>query len=213
MSDRVGRFIAIEGGEGTGKTTQIELLAAALRAAGHEVVVTHEPGGTALGRGIRELLLAPGGAVVPRAEALLYAADRAQHAAEVIAPALRRGAVVVSDRYVDSSLAYQGIARNLGVQRILELSRWATAGVMPHVSFYLDLPPEQGLARVGAARDRIESEPEDFHRRVRDAYLELARLYPERLVVIDAGGSPSQVHGRLVAVLEERLGPMTGSAR
>ncbi|MBR5951061.1 MAG: dTMP kinase [Actinomycetaceae bacterium] len=180
-----GHFITFEGGDGVGKTTQITLLADYLRAQGREVVVSREPGGTPLGSQIRELLL-HGGEVSPRAEALLYAADRAHHADTVIRPALDRGAIVLCDRYLDSSVAYQGAGRVLGAGEIRELSLWATENLLPDVTFLLDLPVEISAARVGAEQDRIESAGRDFHEAVRAQFLELAAKEPERWRVIDA---------------------------
>lgn len=180
-----GRFITFEGGDGVGKSTQITLLADFLRENGHEVVVTREPGGTELGRQIRQLLL-HGGEVKPRAEALLYAADRAHHVDTLIRPALERGAIVLCDRYLDSSVAYQGAGRVLGAQEIRELSLWATDNLLPDVTFLLDMPVEASAARVGGEQDRIESAGRDFHEAVRAQFLELAAKEPERWRVLDA---------------------------
>jgi dTMP kinase len=140
----------------------------------------------------------------PRTEALLYAADRAQHAAEVIRPALALGKVVVSDRFIDSSLAYQGLARGLGLQQIYDISEWATKGLMPDLVFYLDLEATLGLARVGEERDRLEQEDDDFHARVGAAYLELTVRFPERFVVLDARRDQAEIHAEIVAEFEER---------
>jgi dTMP kinase len=182
-----GQFIVFEGGEGSGKTTQVRLLAAALN---HDALVTRQPGGTAIGRIIRSLLLdSPTGSVSDRAEALLYAADRAQHVDEVIRPALEAGTVVISDRYVDSSLAYQAAGRDMDGAWIQELSRWATDGLVPDLTIVLDVHPEIGLqraARRGAA-DRLEQEDIGFHWRVRDAFLALAEADPGRYLVLEAG--------------------------
>jgi dTMP kinase len=200
-----GRFIVLEGGEGAGKSTQIGLLVDALRAGGSPVTVTREPGGTAIGEGIRDLLLDPRmGGMDPRTEALLYAADRAQHVAEVIRPALEAGGLVVCDRYVDSSLAYQGLARGLGLERILDISTWATGGLMPDLAVYLDVTPEVGFTRMDRSRDRMESEAPGFHERVRSAYLQIAERSPERFEVVDATGGPSDVHARVMGVLAAR---------
>ncbi|WP_433082826.1 dTMP kinase [Dactylosporangium sp. CA-052675] len=187
-----GVFIVFEGGEGAGKSTQVNRLADGLRATGREVVVTHEPGATPVGSRIRSLVLdrpAEGGeAVTPRAEALLYAADRAHHVASVVRPALERGAVVISDRYVDSSLAYQGAGRTLPVDEVSWLSKWATGGLKPDLVVLLDLDPSVGLARAGkrGAADRLESESLAFHERVRYAFLDLASADPSRYLVLDA---------------------------
>lgn len=200
-----GFFIVFEGGEGAGKSTQMSGLVGWLQARGEDVVRTKEPGGTQIGERIRELLLDPDVAEMdPRSEALLYAADRAQHVAEVIRPALEAGKVVVSDRFVDSSLAYQGLARGLGLEEIYRISEWATEGLLPDVVIYLKLDPEEGLRRVDGERDRIESEEADFHRKVSSAYLELASRYPHRFVVLDASRPPSEVHRDVIAALEER---------
>jgi dTMP kinase len=179
-------FISFEGHDGSGKTTQAALLVDWLRAGGREVVATREPGGTPLGEAIREVVL-HGVAMSPWAEATLFAAARAQHVDEVIRPALDRGAWVVCDRYVDSSLVYQGIARGLGVDAVLELNRAVTGGLMPGQTFVLALDVELARARLGDGyRDRIEREGEAFQRVVADGYRELAVLFPARVRVIDA---------------------------
>lgn len=204
---RSGLLVVFEGGEGAGKTTQIERAAQWLRSKGIEVVVTREPGGTVIGRRIRTILLDPDSVdLAARAEALLYAADRAQHVHEVIAPALAEGRVVLSDRYVDSSLAYQGAARDLGVDEILRISNWATGDLLPHVVVYLDVDPAVGLGRSGDTRDRMEQQAETFHARVRRAYLDLAKRWPGRFVVVDATRSADVVHAEVVDLLEVRLG-------
>jgi dTMP kinase len=180
-------FIAFEGGEGAGKSSRARALASRLRAAGHDVVLTHEPGDSRIGPQVRAILLdVAHTGLDPRAEALLYAADRAEHIATVIRPALDRGAVVVTDRYVDSSIAYQGIARGLGAQTIAELSRFATGGLRPDLTIVLDVSPALGRSRLQGTADRLESEADEFHARVRSAYLELAAADPERYLVVDA---------------------------
>jgi dTMP kinase len=166
-------FIVLEGGDGCGKSTQAEILVARLREFGREVVATREPGATAAGAEIRALVLG-GGDLDPRAEALLIAADRAEHVAEVIRPALRRGAVVVSDRYVPSSLAYQGVARGLGVEEIARLSEWATGGLTPDLVVVLDVAPGEAARRRAGPQDRMEREPPEFRALVRSAYRDLA---------------------------------------
>ena len=177
-------FVTFEGLDGSGKTTQAELLRARLGADGEDVVATREPGGTELGDSIRDLVL-HGGHVVPWAEALLYAASRAQLVEQVIRPALRGGSIVLCDRYVDSSAAYQGGARGLGVQQVLDVNLVAVDGLLPELTFLLDITPKEAIARVGESRDRIEREDSDFHRRVRSAYAELARRFPDRIVMLD----------------------------
>jgi dTMP kinase len=178
-------FITFEGVDGSGKTTQARLLAEHLRESGREVVATREPGGTALGERIRELLLF-GDDVAPWAEATLFAAARAQLVEEVIRPAQERGADVVCDRYIDSSLAYQGIARGLGVDRVLELSLVATGGVLPDRTFLLVLPVEEAARRRGGGTDRLEAEGDSFARDVDRAYRELAGIFGRRVVTVDA---------------------------
>jgi len=181
-----GIFIAFEGGEGGGKSTQAGLLAEALLAGGREVVRTREPGGTPAAEAIRAVLLDPANeGLDARAEALLFAAARGEHVARVIRPALDRGAVVITDRYVDSSLAYQGVARELGVERVLELSMWATGGLLPDLTFVLDIDPAVGLARV-TDPNRLEAESLEWHRMVRAAFLDLVARDPQRYVVLDA---------------------------
>jgi dTMP kinase len=203
---RGGCFIVFEGGEGAGKTTQMEALVHWLQGRGEKVLTTREPGGTAIGRRIRDIVLDPDSSSMDgRTEALLYAADRAQHVSEVIRPALRSGHIVVSDRFVDSSLAYQGLARGLGLDEVYEISRWATGGVMPDLVLFMEVDPDEGLERLGAQRDRMESEDGAFHHRVGAAYMELAERFPERFVVIDGTRSSEDVHRDVVATVEERV--------
>ena len=178
-------FVTFEGIDGSGKSTQAELLRARLEADGHDVVATREPGGTELGERVRDLLL-HGGHVSPWAEALLYAASRAQHVEEVIGPALGRGAWVLCDRYVDSSVAYQGVGRELGLDRVLDLNLAAVGRLMPDRTFLLELDPAELGARLSGDHDRLEREPGDFHARVADGYRQLAARFPERIVVLDA---------------------------
>jgi dTMP kinase len=182
-----GLLIAFEGGEGSGKTTQARLLAIWLREQGYDVIATHEPGATKIGMRLRALLLDTTHAgLSPRAEALMYAADRAEHVDSVIGPALERGAVVVTDRYVDSSIAYQGRGRNQPVTEVAGLNRWATGGLRPDITVLLDLPPARGLGRRAPSADRLEAEPADFHERVREGFLAQAREEPQRYLVLDA---------------------------
>lgn len=183
--------MSFEGLDGSGKSTQAELLREALVAERRDVVLTREPGGTDLGERVRELLLS-GGDMSPWAEAALFAAARAELVERVILPALERGADVVCDRYVDSSLAYQGIARGLGVERVLELNLAAIQGVLPDVTVLLLLDPAECARRSGAT-DRIEREGDDFRIRVDGAYRELAELYPERIVTVDGFGAPEEI--------------------
>ena len=204
-----GVFVAFEGGEGAGKSTQVELLAEHLRNHGREVVTTLEPGGTPAGREIRRILLSPStGELAPRAEALLYAADRAHHVATVIRPALDRGAVVLTDRYVDSSLAYQGAGRTLDQSEVAHINAWATEGLVPDLTVLLDVDPAIGLARAGDP-DRLEAEPLAFHQRVREGFLALAAAEPHRYAVIEAAGEPAEI-GRLVReAYDSRAAPVT----
>jgi dTMP kinase len=184
---RRGLFIVFEGVEGAGKTTQMKALYDYLSERDHEVVVTREPGGTPIAERIRGLVLDPAAKEMdPKTEALLYAASRAQHAAEVIRPALARGAVVLCDRYLDSSLAYQGVARGLGIDDVYRLNVWGTDELLPDLVVLLNLDPQTGLSRTRGMPDRMEQESVDFHRKVGAAYLELARIYPSRFCVIDA---------------------------
>ena len=186
-----GLFVAFEGGEGSGKTTQSRLLAIWLRDQGYDVVQTREPGSTKVGMRLRAILLdAAERGLTSRAEALLYAADRAEHVEKVIRPALYRGSIVVTDRYVDSSLAYQGAGRSLDPADVSKVNAWATGGLVPHLTVLIDTPPEVGLTRLGGAADRIESEPLDFHERVRKEFRALAAAAPDRYLVVD-GTLPS----------------------
>jgi dTMP kinase len=194
-----GRFIVVEGGEGVGKSTQVERLAQVLRASGREVLVTFEPGDTPTGAALRGILLDAATSVDPRAELLLMLADRAQHVAELIRPALERGAVVVCDRYTPSSLAYQGVARGLGVAEVERLSAWADGGLEPDMVIVLDLSDETAESRVSADRDRFERAGTEFHSRVRAAYRELA---DERgWTLVDASGTPAEVAARVLTAV------------
>lgn len=188
-----GLFVAFEGGDGAGKSTQSRRLGRALEALGREVVQTREPGGTQLGAAIREVLL-HGDHVAPRAEALLFAADRAHHVATLVRPALERGAVVLTDRYMDSSIAYQGVARALQHDDIRDLSIWATEGLQPDLTVLLDVTPEQGRARRRGVHDRLEREADAFHEAVRQGYLRLSEQDPARYLVLDASTDPATLH-------------------
>jgi dTMP kinase len=201
-----GLFVAFEGGEGVGKTTQARLIAIWLREQGYDVVTTHEPGATKLGMRLRALLLDTAHAgMSPHAEALLYAADRAEHVAKVIDPALERGAVVLTDRYIDSSLAYQGAGRGLMTSEIARLNSWATEGREPDLTVLLDMDPEQGLSRRARSADRLEAEPIDFHRRVRAGFLALARAKPDHYLVIDAAAPVGEITERIKDRIREVL--------
>jgi dTMP kinase len=198
-----GRFIVLEGGDATGKTTQAALLAARLREQGREVVQTFEPGGTALGGSLRRLLLEGEGTVEPEAEALLMAADRAQHVLEVVRPSLGRGDWVVSDRFMPSSLAYQGVGRGLGVPAIEIVNGIATGGLEPDLVVVLDLPPDVATERFGAARDRLEEEDDAFRLAVHEAYRDLAGS--RGWVLLDASGPVDDVAARVWAAVTEHL--------
>ena len=189
-----GLLIAFEGGEGAGKTTQARLLAIWLREQGYDVIATQEPGATKVGMRLRALLLDTAHTgMSSRAETLMYAADRAEHVDTLIRPALERGAVVVTDRFVDSSLAYQGRGRNLPIAEIAGLNQWATGGLRPDLTILLDLPPMAGLVRRAPSADRLEAEPTEFHQRVREGFLAQARAEPQRYLVLDATRPPEQL--------------------
>jgi len=201
-----GLFVAFEGVEGAGKGTQIRLAKEWLEEQGAEVLVTREPGGTELGEQLRTMLLDHGtGHIEPKTEALLFAASRAQHVASVIRPALAESKVVITDRYIDSSLAYQGWARGVGEQDVLTLNVWATQGLFPDLVILLHLEPEAGLLRSLEEPDRIEMEGGDFHAKVSDAYLRIAEEHPERFVIVDADDTPEKVHERVVEALKRVL--------
>jgi len=206
-----GAFITFEGGDGSGKSTQAQLLQAWLESRGRTVVRTREPGGTELGVEIRRLVQHTKGHVAPRAEALLYAADRAHHVATLVRPALQRGEVVLQDRYLDSSVAYQGAGRELDGGQIRDLSLWAADGLLPDLTILLDLDPATGRERMAAREDapydRLEEAGEAFAERVRAAYLELAAGEPDRFVVVDASGTPDEVHERVVSHVRAMLDP------
>ncbi|GAA1942454.1 dTMP kinase [Agromyces allii] len=197
-----GVFITLEGGDGTGKTTQSELLAAWLGEQGRQVVRTREPGGTDVGVEVREIVLHHRGDIAPRAEALLYAADRAHHIATLVRPALERGDVVIQDRYIDSSVAYQGAGRVLDPEAVRGLSEWATEGLQPDLTVLLDLDAASARARLDSARtryDRLEAEASEFHDRVREAYLALAGREPERFLVLDASAPVDEIQAQIRA--------------
>ncbi|NQX10918.1 dTMP kinase [Microbacteriaceae bacterium VKM Ac-2855] len=206
-----GLFITLEGGDGSGKTTQAQLLTEWLQQRGETVVRTREPGGTDVGVQIREIVLHHRGDIDPRAEALLYAADRAHHIATKVRPAVERGEVVIQDRYIDSSVAYQGAGRVLDAQEVRGLSEWATQDFRPHLTVLLDLAPEAARARLDAARtryDRLEAEKAEFHGRVRDAFLAIAAAEPQRFLVVDASGSIDDI----ATMVRERVAALLAAA-
>ena len=204
-----GVFVALEGGEGGGKSTQSALLQQWLQQQGRTVLLTREPGGTEVGSVLRSIVLGhETGDLSPRTEALLYAADKAEHVDAVVLPALEAGQVVITDRYVDSTLAYQGAGRALAVDEVEQVARWATRSLRPHLTVVLDIDPAVGLTRLDGP-DRIESEPLAFHQRVRQGFLDLAARDPEHYLVVPAGGSPDEVH----VAIRDALAPWLGQAR
>lgn len=196
-----GLFITFEGGDGSGKSTQSALLTEWLEGAGHTVVLSREPGGTDLGLELRELVLHRRGEMAPRAEALIYAADRAHNIATTVRPALERGDIVVQDRYLDSSVAYQGAGRVLPAEEVRNLSLWATEGLLPDLTILLDLHEGQDRLAGRTKYDRLEAAGDDFHARVREAYLELAAAEPERFLVLDARDTIESI----AAAIRERV--------
>ena len=201
-----GVFVCFEGGEGSGKSTQARVLADRLREAGFEVLLTFEPGDTPVGKEIRRIVLDPAtGHLTDHTEALLYAADKAEHVEKVVTPALDRGAVVITDRYVDTALAYQGVGRGLDAAELEHVLRWATGDLRPHLTVVLDVDPEAGLGRF-EGRDRIEAESVEFHRRARQAFLDIAAAEPDHYLVLDAAGAVDEiaeaVHDRLTTLLD-----------
>ena len=204
-----GLFITLEGGDGSGKSTQAALLEQWLDGKHRTVVRTREPGGTDFGTEVREIVLHSRGHISPRAEALLYAADRAHHISTKVRPALERGDVVIQDRYLDSSVAYQGAGRVLDSAEIRSLSLWAAEGLLPDLTILLDLDEHEARARLDGSRtrfDRLENEKSEFHARVRAAFLALARSEPERFLVLDAAQSPESLAARIRAAVEPLLG-------
>ena len=203
-----GVFVCFEGGEGAGKSTQAKALAAWLEDQGHQVRLTFEPGDTPVGRLLRDIVLDPAtGDLSPRTEVLLYAADKAEHVDTLVLPALQRGEVVITDRYVDSSLAYQGAGRVLDIDEVTRVQRWATGDLRPHLTVVLDVTPEQGLARF-AGRDRIEAEAHDFHERARQTFLDLAAADPGHYLVLDARLPVDEI----ARSVRERIAPLLGQA-
>ena len=202
-----GIFITFEGGDGTGKSTQVRLLAEGLTQQGRAVVTTREPGGTEVGTALREIVLHHRGEIDPRAEALLYAADRAQHIGTLVRPALERGDVVVQDRYIDSSVAYQGAGRVLDAAEIKRISLWAAGDLIPDLTVLLDLPGDVARARLAGEHkvfDRLENERDDFHERVRTGFLALAANEPQRFLVVDA----TQEIDQIALVIRDRVGAL-----
>ena len=208
MANR-GLFITFEGTDGAGKTTQIQRLSTELRQTGYDICLTREPGGTPISEQIRDMLLNPDhGEMAATTELLLYAASRAQHVSEIIKPALESGKIVISSRFADAMVVYQGYGRGLDLERINRLNRIATDGVTPDVTFVLDLPVEIGLQRVQKSRgglDRLEREKIDFHQRLRDGYRALAEQEPQRLKLVDAQASPEQVYAQIEAAIQPLL--------
>lgn len=200
-----GVFIALEGGEGAGKSTQSRLLDGWLTGLGHDVVLTREPGGTDVGTALRNIVLSHStGDLSDHAEALIYAGDKAEHVDKVVLPALSASRVVITDRYVDSTLAYQGAGRSLDIEGLEFIARWATSNLRPHLTVLLDVDPALGLSRFDTP-DRIESEPLEFHQRVRQSFLDLAAADPEHYVVIDARLDRDEIHAQIVARVEPWL--------
>jgi len=200
-----GLFIAFEGGEGAGKSTQAALLADSLRGNGHTVVMTREPGGSPVAEKIRQVVLDVAHAGLnDRSEALLFAASRAEHVAKTIRPALARGEIVLTDRYMDSSIAYQGIARGLGLKDVEDLNLWATENLVPAITVLLDVDPTQGLSRV-ADPNRLEAESVEFHHAVRAAFLQLAEIHADRYVVIKADRDRHEIAAEILEVVLQRL--------
>lgn len=209
----MGFFISFEGGEGGGKSTQAELLSRALNAKGHPILTTREPGGTEIGKKIREILLSGKNQHLdPVTELLLYAADRAQHVRKVIRPALAENKIVICDRFQDSTTVYQGVGRGLNHQWIEFLGQMATNGLNPHLTFLLDVDPEVGLKRSherlhleNSSEDRFEREALEFHRKVRQGFLDLARCEPNRCVVVKADRAPMEVHEEILQIVNKKL--------
>lgn len=214
MTTSPGVFLAFEGGDGAGKSTQVRLLADSLLARGLEVVVTREPGGTPAAEAMRHVVLTPEYAGLDdRAEALLYAASRAEHVARLVRPALERGAVVVTDRYIDSSIAYQGIGRRLGPDVVGEINLWATQGLLPDLTVLLDVDAGTGLASLGSAPDRLESEPEEFHDAVAQGFRALAVGDPERYLVLAARDDRETIAAAVLERVDTLLAEREGARR
>ena len=208
MHTTTGVFVCFEGGEGAGKSTQARALAGTLTDSGFHTLLTFEPGDTAVGKEMRRIVLDPAtGELSHRTEVLLYAADKAEHVDTVVLPALERGEVVITDRYVDSMLAYQGAGRALELSEVDRVARWATLDLRPHLTVVLDLDPEHGFGRF-AERDRIEGESPEFHRRVREAFLQMAAADPGHYLVLDARRPADEI----AAAVWQRVEPLLGQA-
>ncbi len=210
-------FIAFEGGDGAGKSTQAARLAGALEARGLTVLRTREPGGTPIGEKLRSLVLEHGhGHIDAHTEALIFAASRAAHASQVIRPALERGEVVLTDRYIDSSVAYQGAGRDLGTDAVRSINEWATSGLQPDLTVLLDVHPADGRSRRtagDAAEDRLESEADEFHARIRQAFLDLAASRPDSYLVLEAQQSVDELAARILDRVDQLLAASAGSPR
>ncbi|URM33074.1 dTMP kinase [Cytobacillus firmus] len=205
-----GKFITVEGPEGAGKTTIIDMLATNLAKEGYQVLQTREPGGIEIAEQIRSVILDKKNTKMdPRTEALLYAAARRQHLAEKVKPALDEGSIILCDRFIDSSLAYQGYARGLGIEEVYSINSFAIEGMMPELTLYFDIDPEAGLERInqhkGREVNRLDLEKLDFHHKVREGYLKLMELYPERIFKIDASKPLEEVYQQAVTKLKERI--------
>lgn len=203
-------FITFEGGEGSGKTTCIKRVVETLEKEGHEVVLTREPGGTPISEEIRNVILDKKNTDMdPRTEALLYAASRRQHIVQKILPSIKEGKIVISDRFLDSSLAYQGGARKLGIDKIYEVNQYATDGLEPDITFFFDIEPEEGLRRIAANAgrevNRLDVEKLSFHHEVRNSFIELAKRFPKRFVIIDASKDKEHVYQDVMNEIERRL--------
>ena len=204
----VGMFITFEGVDGCGKSTQMRFLGEYLESLGYEVVYTREPGGCKISEMIREILLSnENGEMTDRTEALLYAAARAQHVSEVIKPAISQGKIVLCDRFIDSSLAYQGIGRQLGIDKIMEINDFAMEGFMPSVTFFLDYPPEKATVRMKKRKthDRMENEEADFHKKLYKGFVELAEKYPKRIIRINVSGDKQSTRGKIQKEMDKIL--------
>ena len=199
-----GRFVTIEGPDGAGKTTQVRKISDYLKSKGIKVLVTREPGGTSLGEKLREVLLtSEGESPVPEAEALIYAASRAQLVKKVIEPALQNGFIILFDRFVDSSLAYQGWARGLGINQLADINGWFLKDTWPDLTIVLDVDPVLSLKRLSGKKDRLESETLDFHKKVREGFLKLANMYPDRIKIVNASQSPQQIFNTILFEIQK----------